>query len=405
MNIGVDIRCLMDPQRTGVGEYTFGLLDAVFKIDRENQYFLFYNSYQDISGILPRWDYQNVHYVSTKWPNIFLNFFLLLGFVKLDNLVIKKLFENCKLPSSRAHFVVTQWNQAEGKIENLEAWFSPNLNFTPLTSKTKFILTVHDLSFEFLPECYTAKQRLWHKLLRPKKQCERADLILTPSESTARDVVSAYDVDEKKVKVLYPGISALITQNTINKTQVRKKYNLPENFILFLGTIEPRKNVEAVVVAFQNTYTLTHLHTYTLVIAGARGWKNENVMRAIKEMPNVRYINYVAEEDKPALYRLASLFVYSSLYEGFGLPVLEAMACGTPVITSNRSSLPEVGGDAVCYVNPANVAELSRAMVRVLRDDELGIKNYELRIDRQREQVKKFDWGETAKEFLSVIKI
>ncbi|OGH71917.1 MAG: hypothetical protein A3G00_00120 [Candidatus Magasanikbacteria bacterium RIFCSPLOWO2_12_FULL_43_12] len=377
----------MDKQRTGVGEYTYGLLDAVFKIDRENQYFLFYNSYKDVSEILPKWSHPNVHYARTRWPNKCFNAILLLNLIKLDNLVIKKLFTNYKL-----------------QIKNLDVWFSPNLNFTSLTSKVKFILTIHDLSFEFLSECYTLKQRLWHKLLMPKKQCERADIILTPSESTARDVAATYGIDREKVNVCYPGVSTIITQNTINITQLREEYDLPEKFILFLGTIEPRKNVEAVIGAFAMAYDLG-LRTYGLVITGAKGWKNKDVFQMIVNTPNVRYIDYVAEEDKSALYQMASLFVYPSLYEGFGLPVLEAMASGTPVITSNRSSLPEVGGDAVYYVNPTNAAELSEAMARILRDDELGIMNYELRIERQRELVKKFDWERSAKEFLLLIHI
>ncbi|MBI4426983.1 MAG: glycosyltransferase family 4 protein [Candidatus Magasanikbacteria bacterium] len=383
MNVGVDIRCLMEKERTGVGEYAFGLLDAVFRIDKENQYFLFYNSHKDVSEVLPKWEYPNVRYVRTRWPNKIFNVFLLLGLVKLNKLIERRL--------------------KDYKIKKLDCFFSPNLNFTSLTPKTKFFLTIHDLSFEFLPECYTLKQRLWHKLLRPKKQCQQANIIFTPSESTRRDVASRYFVAEKKVLILRPGLSATMTQNTDNRMQVREKYDLPEKFILFLGTIEPRKNVEAAISAFQNIHTLTHLHTYTLVIAGARGWKNENVMRVIADTPNVRYIDYVAEEDRPALYRLASLFVYPSLYEGFGLPVLEAMACGTPIITSNRSSLPEVGGDAVCYVNPANVAELSWAMERVLCDDELGIKNYELRVARQKECVERFDWGRSAGQFLNYL--
>src|SRR3989338_9642005 len=258
MNIGVDIRCLMDKQRTGVGEYAYGLLDAVFQIDNTNQYFLFYNSYRDVSEILPKWNYPNVHYVKTRWPNKIFNLFLLSGLIKLDNLIIK----------------------------NLDIWFSPNLNFISLTSKVKFIFTVHDLSFEFLPECYTFKQRLWHRLLWPKKQCERADLILTPSESTARDVAATYGIGREKVRVCYPGVSTIITQNTINITQLREEYDLPEKFILFLGTIEPRKNVEAVIGAFAMAYDLG-LRTYGLVITGAKGWKNKDVFQMIVNTPNV----------------------------------------------------------------------------------------------------------------------
>ena len=284
MHIGVDIRCLMDTQRTGVGEYTSGLLDAILKIDRENQYWLFYNSHQDVSGHIPRWEYSNVCYIKTGRPNKFFNIFLLFGLIKLDNLVIK----NCPRLDRGL------------KIKNLDYWFSPNINFTSLTSKTKFILTIHDLSFEFLPDCYTLKQRLWHKLLRPKRQCQRADVILTPSENTARDVVAKYGIGREKVSVCYPGVGSRITYHISHITEneiltVKKKYDLPEKFILFLGTIEPRKNVEAVLLAFKETCKLANLQTCGLVIAGAKGWKNENVMRLIENTPGVRYIDYVAE--------------------------------------------------------------------------------------------------------------
>lgn len=378
----------MEKERTGVGEYAFGLLDAVFKIDKENQYFLFYNSYQDVSQNIPRWDYHNVRYVSTRWPNKIFNVFLLLGLIKLDKLIEKRL--------------------KDYKIKKLDCFFSPNFNFTCLSKRVKFMLTVHDLSFEFLPECYTFKQRLWHKLLRPGKQCRRADVVLTPSESTKRDVASTYGIGWDKIKVCYPGLLVDYglrlpagEAGTMDYSQkVKEKYDLPEKFILFLGTIEPRKNVEAVIEAYKQTYILTNLHTYKLIIAGARGWKNKEIFEMIEKTSGVRYINYVAEEDKPALYRLASLFVYPSLYEGFGLPVLEAMACGTPVITSHRASLPEVGGNAVYYVNPANVAELSEAM-------ELALKNEDLRsgvIVRQKEKAKKFAWNRSAEEFMGQLR-
>lgn len=387
MNIGIDIRCLMDKQRTGVGEYAFGLLNAVFKIDKGNQYFLFYNSHQDVSQNIPPWDFPNVRFISVRWPNKLFNVLLMFGLIKLDKMVSKK-----HKVESRKLCETGNW-----KLK-IDVWFSPNLNFTSLTSKTKFILTIHDLSFEFLPKCYTFKQRLWHRLLRPRKQCKRADVILTPSENTRRDVEAKYKVESRKVKVLRPGLSTTTTQNPSNRTQVKEKYSLPEEFVLFLGTIEPRKNVEAVIGAFARMYDTRH-RAYGLVIAGSKGWKNEVVFQMIANTPNVRYIDYVSEEDKPALYKLASLFVYPSLYEGFGLPVLEAMACGTPVITSHRASLPEVGGDAVYYVNPANVAELSVAMELVLKNEDLRLKM----VERQRGQAKKFNWEKSAGEFVSLV--
>ena len=280
-------------------------------------------------------------------------------------------------------------------------FFSPNLNFTSISSQTKQILTIHDLSFEIMPECFSAKRQLWHKIVNPKKQCERADLILAPSENTARDVEEIYEIESKKIIVIKPGLCTNLQKlETGNlKLEVKRKYNLPDKFILFLGTIEPRKNILGIIEA----YTHSELRTmnYELIIAGAKGWKHEPIMEKINQTEGVRYIGYVDEEDKRALYEFADLFVYPSLYEGFGFPVLEAMASGTPVITSNRSSLPEVAGDAAYLVNPYNTAELSRAMDVVLKDQSLR----DILINKGKERAKSFDWQKTAQEFLNLIKL
>ena len=365
MNVGVDIRCLMNSNRTGVGEYTYQLLNSIFQIDKTNQYFLFYNSSKDVSKNIPKWEQDNVRYVGLKWPNKLLNLLLFLKVLKLENLVIKKLFENCKL-----------------KIENLDVWFSPNLNFISLSKKTKLILTVHDLSFEFMPECFTLKQRLWHWFLRPKKQCQRADIILVPSDNTKRDIVESCRVVSSKVVKVGHGCKLQITNY---KLQIKDKY------ILYLGTLEPRKNVETLILAYKKLHNL-QLTTYNLVLAGDKGWKSKLTMKLIKNTPNVRFIGYVDEAKKAELYQNASLFVFPSLYEGFGLPVLEAMSAGVPVITSNRSSLPEVGGDAVCYVNPNNISDLAEAMKKVLTDEKLR----QIMIQKGLEQAKKFSWEHAA---------
>jgi len=389
MNIGVDIRCLMSPVRTGVGEYTYQLLNAVFAFDKTNQYFLFYNSSKDVSQSIPKWEQENVHYVGLKWPNKLLNLLLFLKFVKLENLVVEKLFENCKL-----------------KIENLNVWFSPNLNFTSLRKHTKHILTIHDLSFEFMPECLTWKQRLWHWFLRPKKQCERADIILTPSENTKRDVIDSY-LPAVQAQALQAGkvVSSKVVSSKVVKVghgcgmqNAECRMQNGDKYILYVGTLEPRKNVDALIEAYKKLCTLAHLHTCKLIIAGDRGWKSEPVIRLIENTPGVQYIGYVDEAKKVELYRNASLFVFPSLYEGFGLPVLEAMSAGVPVITSNRSSLPEVCGDAVYYVNPNNVLELAEAMKLVLTDEKLR----QNMIQKGLEQAKKFSWEDSAKVLLSL---
>ena len=395
MRIGVDIRSLMDPIRTGVGEYTHELLNALFKIDKNNQYFLFYNSfkirntkgyentkYEKMSDCVRLWNQENVHYAGTRYPNKLFNASqVLFKWPKLDKIVCGK-------------------RRGERGKRLIDIWFSPNLNFASVSSKTKHLLTIHDLSFEILPECFSAKRRLWHKIINPRKQCERADLILTPSENTARDVAEIYCIDDNKIRVLYPGLCSnfqkLETGNW--KLEVKKKYNLPEKFILFLGTIEPRKNIEAIMEAFEKSCLI--INHYSLIIAGAKGWKSEPIMAKINTTPGVEYLGYVDEKDKRMLYGLADLFIYPSLYEGFGFPVLEAMASGIPVVTSNRSSLPEVAGDAAHLVNPYNVNEMARAMGQLLEDNKLR----ELFIKRGRNKAKEFRWDKTAQEFLALLR-
>ena len=381
MNIVIDIRSLMHEQRTGVGEYTYELLNALFSLNnsKENQYFLFYNSYKNVSINIPQWKQNNVHYIITKWPNKLLNLLLYIRILKLDKLVIKKYFKI---------------KQNKFKID---IWFSPNLHFINLSKKIKYFLTIHDLSFEFLPNCFSKKRQWWHKFLKPKKQCQKADLILTPSENTKQDVIEIYNIKATKVKVLCPGLAEIFVKQVINNhLEVKEKYNLPDKYILYLGTLEPRKNVEAVVEAFKINYE-SGLKDYKLIIAGAKGWKYEKILQKIKETKKVKYIDYVSVKDKIALYQMSSLFIYPSLYEGFGFPVLEAMSQGIPVITSNRSSLPEVAGASAYLVNPNNVAEIVQGIKLILSDKKL----YSRLVLKGKEQVKEFLWQKTAEEFLN----
>ncbi len=383
MNIGIDIRVLMSSVRTGVGEYTYELLNALFQTDQTNQYFLFYNSYSDVSAVLPKWNVSNVHFVESRWPNKFLNAAqVLFGRPFIDRLNL------AFVPSS---------GRGESGILNLDYFFSPNLNFTSLSSGTKHILTIHDLSFELFPQCYSWKRRMWHWVLRPKRQCERAHLILVPSENTKRDVVNVYGIDEKKVRVVRPGVTK---SDEVRSTsdELRAKYTLPGNFFLFLATIEPRKNIVGIIEGYEE-YRKKRNDPMDLIIAGPLGWKTREILNKMKQVSGVRYIGYVAPEDKEALYRAASAFVYPSLYEGFGFPVLEAFAADTPVLTSNRSSLPEVAGEAGYLVDPYAANEIALGLERLGHDRVVR----EWFVHKGKEQVKKFDWKQTAQDWLKSI--
>lgn len=367
----------MRARRTGIGEYTFELLNAIFDIDKKNDYSLFYNSHADISKNIPKWEQPNVRYVATRRPNkLFNGTIKLFNTPRLDNLLGVK----------------------------LDAFYSPNLNFTAISKKTKFVLTVHDLSFEIFSDFFTAKTSLWHKIISPKKQCLRADMILTPSENTRRDIVDFYGINKNKIKVLYPGLSSVfLKKQSADTEQIKKKYALPDKFILFLGAIEPRKNILGIIEGFEKIASSLP-NSYSLIIAGADGWKTEKIYEPARVShcrEKIKFIGYVAPEDKPPLYAAADLFVYPSFYEGFGFPVLEAMACGTPVITSNRSSLPEVaGGDSAWLVNPNRTDEIAYAMFMMLTNDNLK-KSF---VQKGFEQSKKFNWQKTAAQWIDLIK-
>lgn len=368
MKIGIDIRCLMTPERTGVGAYTYRLLDALFAIDREHEYYLFYNAYRDVSDCIPVWDYPNVHYVRRRWPNKLFSLVQLLGILPLDRF-----------------FGVA-----------LDYLFSPNINFTRVSKRVRHILTMHDLSFAFFSQYYSWQRRLWHLVVRPKWQCCEATKILCVSESTKRDVVGHYGVDDGKVVVVYPGVLQLVTRN-LELGVICERYSLPEKYILYLGTLEPRKNVLGIIEGFVKSGLRTK--GYELVLAGKRGWKDKDIMERIDNTEGVRYIGYVIEEDKWSLYTHSSLFVFPSLYEGFGLPVLEAMAAGVPVITSNVSSLPEVVGHGAYLVNPMNIDEIALGMTRIIAHDTMRKRL----VEQGTERASRFSWHQAATQFLTCL--
>lgn len=381
MKIGIDIRCLAEGKRTGVEEYTLSLLHHLFAMDQKNQYLLFLNLASEPKFELAQFaKYKNVSVKRFRIPNKLLNF--------------------C--------FWYFHWPHVDKMLGGVDVFFMPNLNFVGLSKKTKFILTIHDLSFELYPETFSLKRRLWHHFVNPARLCKMADKIIAISESSKSDVISLYAVPKTKIQKIYNGASDDFLQMNRNDQRlidVKEKYHLPFNFIFFLGTIEPRKNISALVRAFDQLKSLNnpYLNKYKLVIAGAKGWKTEGIlaeMRKAKFTKDIIYTNLIINEDKPAVYNLAALFVYPSFFEGFGLPVLEAMKCSLPVITSNVSALPEVVGNAGIMIDPDKPAELFLAMKELLLDRKLT----EKMVANGRWQAFKFSWRSAAREFLEVVK-
>ena len=377
MKIGIDIRTLLDARPSGVSEYVLNLLKEMFKLDTANEYRLFYNCFGDCPN-LPEFKQANVKLIKYNYPNKVLNYLLF------------KIFNYPKLDKALA----------------VDVFFMPHLNFIGLSVGAKNLLTVHDLSFLKYPEFFSARKNFWHRLVKAKKLLKRFSLVIAVSENTKRDIMELGGINPDKVKVIYSGVGEEYKKLPLINYQfsvkrVRDKYNLPERFILYLGTIEPRKNVDGIIRAYNQLRVMScELRDYKLIIAGARGWKSENIYRewdksAFKN--DIKFLGYVEPDDKIYLYNLASVFIYPSFYEGFGFPPLEAMACGVPVVASFASSLPEVVGDAALMVDPYNINDLAGALEKVLVDENLKNKL----IARGLEQAKKFSWRETARAYLS----
>jgi glycosyltransferase involved in cell wall biosynthesis len=284
--------------------------------------------------------------------------------------------------------------------------FAPDLYFGPsffglFAPPTKTVITIHDMGYARFPEAtqWFMRRHLRKRLLRDARG---ADAILADSAATKADVVSFLGVPEAKIHVVYAGVAGefrpIIDAATLDA--VRARYTLPPRFLLFLGTIEPRKNLLRLLQAFRLLAEFPGFE-HRLVLAGDKGWSDRAILQALQPLQDAGQVvltGRVAQEDLPALYSLAEAFAFPSLWEGFGLPVLEAMACGTPVVTANVSSLPEVAGDAALLVDPLSVEELAHALRRVLTDADL---REELR-RKGLERAKQFTWEKAAHDALSV---
>ncbi len=383
MIIAIDIRPLFGTKRTGVGEYTVELVSALLRNFSEHTFVLFYNSFLDVSGEIPKdWlSKSHVHIVSSRIPNKFFHFSLaLFRLPKIDQWIIRLL-------------------RKQGLHEiKLDILFSPNLHFTAVSTTTPFVFTLHDLSFEHFRECYSMRRRLWHSILNPRRQTRTATHILTPSDHTRRDLIETYGVATEKVTTIYPALPKNFEQVILSdKKAIQEKYHLPNRYIFFLGTIEPRKNIEGLLAAYEKSGL--YKRGIGLVIAGACGWMYKSILDHIEATHGALYIGYVDAVEKPILYHLASVFAYPSLYEGFGFPVLEAMAVGTSVVTSNRSSLPEIVNTAVHLVNPYRIEEIASALIDCV--DNTALKK--LYVEQGKKRAIEFSWDNAAKEWIDIM--
>ena len=261
----------------------------------------------------------------------------------------------------------------------------------PLASACPFVVTIHDLSFLFYPQGFRTLNRLYLKLFT-RWSVQRARRIIAVSESTKRDLAQQYGISPARIDVVYNGVdSSFRPLPAAEVAAFKAERGLPERFILFVGTLEPRKNVVRLIEA----YARLAEDRPPLMLVGGKGWLYDEIFALVEALnlaDQVRFVGYVPAQDLPLWYNAADLFVYPSLYEGFGLPPLEAMACGTPVITSTASSLPEVVGQAGLLVDPTDAEALTAAMEQVLASTGMQEKMRMAGLA----QARSFSWQETA---------
>jgi glycosyltransferase involved in cell wall biosynthesis len=261
------------------------------------------------------------------------------------------------------------------------------------------ILTVHDLIFRHMPEHHKRLNR-WYLNLTMPLFCRRATHIIAISEQTRRDLMSVYGVPGDKITMVHEAADPRFrVQSTEAIAASRAHYHLPERYLLFVGTIEPRKNLNRLLYAFEQLHA--QRLTDALVVVGKRGWLYDDFFAALERSPAkaaVIFPGFVPDEDLPAVYAGAQALVMPSLYEGFGLPVLEAMACAVPVACSSRSSLPEIAGDAAQFFDPIDPGAIAGAVRRILLDADLQahLRNAGL------VQAGRFSWRRSAEETLAV---
>jgi len=372
MYICLDIGNLTSNFTTGIANYVYCLLEALLDVDKDNKYKLL--------GITPL----KLH-----------RFIKNLKFKDYSNVEIK----SYQMPSKAFHRVFSLWQSinfppVEWLTGNIDIFHSFDWYFPPVKS-AKAIATIFDITPLSHPKWHTRGNVKQHtKRLKTIKK--NADIVTTISKNSKKDIIKYLKIDSEKVFVIYPGVNTNKFHPIKNKYLIEKtlnKYDLKPGYILYVGTIEARKNIETLLKS------ITYLNnekgvSKKLVLVGRKG-KSFDKLSFSK---NVVWTDYVSDEDLIYLYNVASCFVYPSLYEGFGLPVLEAMACGCPVIASNTSSLPEVVGDSGILINPDDSKMMANAIKQILANSQLT-RSF---INKGYQQVKKFTWKNSAIQTLQI---
>ncbi|RMG52492.1 MAG: glycosyltransferase family 1 protein [Acidobacteria bacterium] len=365
MRIGIDAHAI-GSQSTGNETYIKNLILALAEIDRLNEYVLFFTRPE----------------VARQWEGRFPN-------VRVQ--LIRPHTPYARIPVS---FPLAMYRAGVDLIH--VQYTAPPFCHKPI------VVTIHDLSFEHFPQFFTPRERFFFRRTIPHT-ARRAAKVLTVSEYSRRDIINTYRLPPEKVVVTPNGVGPEFrpTRDEERLQAVKKKYGIERPYLLSVGNLQPRKNLARLIKAYSRLREMVEDFRHQLVIVGKRAWLYRNILHEVNRSPyagDMVFTGYVPESDLPDLYSGATVFVYPSIFEGFGLPVLEAMACGTPVITSNSSSLPEVVGEAGLMVDPYDEEAWARTILRVIEDRQL---RNEL-AERSVQQAARFSWHRTAELTLAV---
>lgn len=367
MRVGINARYLQNA-RSGIARYIYSLLANLKEVDQSNEYMLFLGSNKLISDDIKK-----------------LGFYTDISKIPTANQILKMAWQHFYIP-------------LRIKSLKIDVFHEPTF-IMPFFKKCPTVTTVHDLAYKFLPECYTLRNRLYLGQLM-RRSIKLSDRIIVISEHAKKDVLMNFRVKEEKVKVIYLAVDgsfhSIKDKRQERLAQVKAKYGIAKYFILTVSLISPRKNLVNLIKAFSELKKNRGI-AHQLVVVGKKGWLYEDVFREAARSEywqDIIFCNFVSHDDLVLLYNAAEVFVYPSLYEGFGLPLLEAMACECPVVSSNRSSLFEVASDAAILVDPYDFSEFSGAIWKVITDASLK----ESLIEKGKMRVKFFSWKRTAAE-------
>ena len=355
--------------KTGIGTYISSLVAGLLEGGAAHRYTLFVS-----------------HENAGLFPDSFANCRKVFAPPAIDATPLRVLWEHTALPA---------WIRRSG----IDLFHGPTF-VTPLLSRVPSVVTIHDMTWFTHPGEHVRVKRRYFQALIPVA-ARRAVRIIADSEATRRDILRILDVPGEKVVTVHCGIDGMFrpVEDPALLAAVKQRHGIPGPFVLFVGMIEPRKNLVRLIEAFGRLKS--EGFPQSLVLGGTRGWGYEDAAAAVRRLGIERHVVFpgrIADSDLPLLFAAADLFVYPSLYEGFGFPLVEAMACGAPAVTSNVSSLPEIAGEAALLVDPLDVGDLTEAMRRVLADTSLRL----LMRARGLERARRFTWKATASATLRV---